>query len=213
LVNEKILNAIKELREKTKKKKFSQSFDLIISLKEFDLKKAENKFSEDVVLPHGKGRESSIVVFADNVKDPGTDVFTTEQVNELAKNKRKAKKLVSETDFFLAEAKLMPVVGKVLGQFVGPRGKLPKIITGDVKALVKNYKKSVRIRIKDAPVIQTIFGKEDMKDEELAENAEAVLKFLETRLPKGKSNIGKIMMKLTMGKPLKVDAYGQTKES
>jgi large subunit ribosomal protein L1 len=213
LVNEKILNAIKELREKTEKKKFSQSFDLIISLKEFDLKKAENKFSEDVVLPHGKGRESSVVIFADNVKDPGTDVFTTEQVNELAKNKRKAKKLVSETDFFLAEAKLMPVVGKVLGQFVGPRGKLPKIITGDVKALVKNYKKSVRIRIKDSPVIQTIIGKEDMKDEELAENAEAVLKFLEIRLPKGKSNIGKIMMKLTMGKPIKADAYGQTKES
>lgn len=213
MVNEKILNAIKELREKTEKKKFSQSFDLIISLKEFDLKKAENKFSEDVVLPHGKGRESSVVIFADNVKDPGTDVFTTEQVNELAKNKRKAKKLVSETDFFLAEAKLMPVVGKVLGQFVGPRGKLPKIITGDVKALVKNYKKSVRIRIKDSPVIQTIIGKEDMKDEELAENAEAVLKFLEIRLPKGKSNIGKIMMKLTMGKPIKADAYGQTKES
>jgi large subunit ribosomal protein L1 len=204
-MDEKILNAIKELRDKSDKRNFSQSFDLIISLKEYDMKKPENKFTEDVVLPHGKGRESSVIVFADNIKDPGTDVFTTEHVNELMKNKRKAKKLVSSTDFFLAEAKLMPLVGKVLGQYVGPRGKLPKIITGDVNALVKNYKKSVRIRIKDAPVIQTIIGKEDMKDQEIVENVEAVLNYLKTRLPKGKNNIGKIMMKLTMGKPIKIE--------
>jgi len=204
-MDEKILNVIKELREKTGKRNFSQSFDLIISLKEYDMKKPENKFTDDVVLPHGKGRDSSVVVFADNIKEPGTEVFTTEQVNELAKNKRKAKKLVSNTDFFLAEAKLMPVVGKVLGQYVGPRGKLPKIITGDIKTLVKSYKKSVRIRVKDAPVIQTIIGKEDMKDEEVIENVEAVMNFLKTRLPKGKNNIGKIMMKLTMSKPIKIE--------
>jgi len=205
LANEKILNAIKELRDKSAKKNFSQSFDMIISLKEFDLRKSENKFTDEIVLPHGKGRESTVVVFADNIKDAGTEVLTTEQVNELTKNKRKAKKLVSSTDFFLSEAKLMPVVGKVLGQYVGPRGKLPKIVSGDIKTLVKNSKKSVRVRIKDAPVIQTIIGKEDMKDQEIAENAEAVLKFLETRLPKGKNNIGKIMMKLTMSKPVKIE--------
>ena len=203
--NEKILSAIKELRDKSEKRQFSQSFDLLISLKEVDLKKPENKFTEDVVLPHGKGKESTVIVFADNIKDAGADIFTTDDVNNLVKNKRKAKKLVSSTDFFLAEAKLMPVVGKVLGQFIGPRGKLPKVITGDVKALVKNSKKAVRIRVKDSPVIQTIVGKEDMKDEEIAENIDAVLKILETKLPKGKSNIGKIMLKLTMGKPMKIE--------
>lgn len=205
--NEKILNAIKQLREKSGKRKFAQSIDLIISLKEFDLKKPENKFSDEVFLPHGKGRESSVIIFADNIKEAGTDVFSTEEVNNLAKNKREAKKLVANTDFFLAEAKLMPVIGKVLGQYVGPRGKLPKIITGDVKSLVKNYKKAVRIRVKDAPVIQAIVGKEDMKDEQLAENIEAVMKFLETKLPKGKGNIGKIVMKMTMGKPMKIEVY------
>jgi len=205
LANEKIINVIKELREKSSKRNFSQSFDLIISLKEFDLRKPESKFVDEVVLPHGKGRESTVIVFADNIKEAGTDVLSTEDVNNLAKNKRKAKKLVSSTDFFLAEAKLMPIVGKVLGQFVGPRGKLPKIISGDVKTLVKNAKKSVRVRVKDAPVIQAIIGKEDMKDQEIAENAEAVLQFLEKRLPKGKTNIGMIMMKMTMSKPLKVE--------
>lgn len=206
MANEKILSAIKQLREKSNKRNFSQSIDLIVSLREFDLKKTENKFVEEVVLPHGRGKEASIIVFSDTIKDAGeAQIFTGEDLSSLAKNKRKAKKLVSSTDFFLSEPNLMPVIGKVLGQYVGPRGKLPKLVAGDVKVVVKNLRKSVRVRVKDAPVIQCLVGKEDMKDEEVAENAEAVLKFLETKLPKGKNNIGRVMLKTTMSKPVKIE--------
>jgi len=206
-MNEKILATIKELKEKSKKRNFSQTFDLIVSLKEIDLKKPENKFTEDVVLTAGRGEEAEIVLFADNVSDVGCKVLTTDDINKLAKSKRAAKKLVSQTDFFLAESKLMPLVGKVLGQFVGPKGKMPKLISGDVKVMVKNYKKSVRLRVKDSPVIQCLVGKESMKDEEVAENVNAVLNFLETKLPKGKNNIDKILLKTTMSKPVKLEVY------
>ena len=206
LANEKILSAIKQLREKGIKRNFSQSIDLVVSLKELDMKKSESKFTDDVVLPHGRGKEASVIVFSDTIKDAGeAQVFTGEDLNGLAKSKRSAKKLVGSTDFFLSEPKLMPVIGKVLGQFVGPRGKLPKIISGDVKNLVKSLKKSVRVRIKDAPVVQCLIGKEDMKDEDIAENVEAVVAFLEKKLPKGKNNIGKLMLKTTMGQPVKID--------
>ena len=206
LANEKILSAIKQLREKGIKRNFSQSIDLVVSLKELDLKKSENKFTDEVALPHGRGKEARVIVFSDTIKDAGeAQIFTGEDLNGLANSKRSAKKLVAKTDFFLSEPKLMPVIGKVLGQFVGPRGKLPKIIAGDVKGIVKNLRKSVRVRIKDAPVIQCLIGKEDMKDEEIAENVEAVLNFLEKKLPKGKNNIGKLMLKTTMGQPVKID--------
>lgn len=206
MANEKILSAIKQLREKGSKRNFSQSIDLVVSLKELDLKKSESKFIDEVVLPHGRGKEASVIVFSDTVKDAGeAQVFTGNDLNNLSKNKRSAKKLVANTDFFLSEPKLMPVIGKVLGQFVGPRGKLPKIISGDVKGVVNNLRKSVRVRIKDSPVIQCLIGKESMKDEEIAENAEAVLNFLEKKLPKGKNNIGKLMLKMTMGEPVKID--------
>jgi len=204
-MDEKILNAIKELKEKSKKRNFSQTFDLIVSLKEVDLKKPENKFTEDVVLPFGRGKEADVVVFADSVSGVDCKILTTEDVNRLARSKRVAKKLVSETDFFLAEPKLMPLVGKALGQFVGPKGKMPKIISGDVKFMVKNYKKSVRIRVKDSPVIQCLVGKESMEDEEIVGNINAVLNFLETKLPKGKHNIGSILLKTTMSKPVKIE--------
>jgi len=204
-MTEKILNAIKELREKSKKRKFPQSFDLIVSLKEFDTKKVENRLAEDVFLPNGRGRDAKVVVFSDTIKDLDCSVLTSEDINNLVKNKRETKKLVTDTDFFLAEAKMMPLIGKALGQFLAPRGKMPKIISGDEKALVKNYKKAVRIRIKDSPVVQCLVGKEDMKDEEIAGNIESVIKFLESKLPKGKHNIAKKLLKLTMGKPAKIE--------
>ena len=84
-MNEKILKAVKESREKSKKRNFSQTFDLVVSLKEFDLKKQENKFTEDVILPHGRGDEARIMVFSDNIKSDGFDVMTNVDLQNLAK--------------------------------------------------------------------------------------------------------------------------------
>jgi large subunit ribosomal protein L1 len=205
-VNEKILNAIKELREKSTKRNFSQTFDLIVSLKEIDLKKPENKFSEDIVLPHGRGQEAEVVVFSDSLKDLDCKVLTSEDLNKVAKNKRSAKKLSGTTNFFLSEAKMMPLIGKILGAYLGPRDRMPKLIAGEnIKSMVKNYKNTVRIRVKDTPVIQCLVGKQDMKDEEIAENVEAVIKSLELRLPKGKRNIRRLLLKFTMGEPVKIE--------
>lgn len=205
-MNEKILVAVKELKEKSKKRNFPQTYDLIVSLKEFDVNKPENKFTEDIFLPHGRGHDAEVVVFSDSEKDADCKVLTTEDLNKLAKNKRAAKKIAGSTDFFLAEPKLMPLIGKVLGAYLGPRDRMPKLIGGeDVKKMVKNYKKAVRVRVKSSPVIQCLVGKENMKDEEIVENIEAVIKGLEAKLPKGKRNIRRLLLKFTMGKPVKIE--------
>jgi large subunit ribosomal protein L1 len=204
-MNEKIINAIKELKEKSKKRKFSQTFDIIINLKEFDIKKPENKLNEEFSLPYGKGKKSNVVIFSDTLKNEDATVLTSDDLGKLTKNKRSARKIARENDFFLAEAKLMPVVGKGLGQFLAPRGKMPKIITEDVGSLMKGLQKSIRIRIKETPTIQCPIGNEDMKNEEIAENIESLLKYLNNKLPKGKHNIGEVLLKLTMSKPIKVE--------
>jgi large subunit ribosomal protein L1 len=204
-MTEKILEAIRELRKKSKKRNFVQSFDLIINLKEFDTKKPENKINEDFILPHGRGDDAKVVIFSDMIKEAETEIIRSSNLEKLAKDKRSLRKLVKNTDFFLAEPQLMPLIGKTLGQFLAPKGKMPKVISGDVEKMVRNYKKSVKIRIKDAPVIQCIVGNENMKDEEIAENIQAVINFLKEKLPKGSKNIKEVLLKLTMSKPVKIE--------
>jgi large subunit ribosomal protein L1 len=203
-MDETILKVVTEARNNVKKRNFSQSFDLIINLKLIDLKKSGNRLNEVFILPKGRGKDANVVLFTESKKDVGCDTYGPSEIEKMPKNKRKLKTLAKTTDFFLSEPQLMPVIGKNLGTVLAPRGKMPNIAGGNLKAAVESKKKSIRIKLKDSPVIQCIVGVESMKDEDVAENIEAIIKFLEKKLPKGKNNIGKVMLKLTMGKPVKM---------
>jgi large subunit ribosomal protein L1 len=205
-MNENVLKSVKEAREGTKKRKFSQSFDLIVNLKLIDLKRPENRLNEVFSLPKGRGKEAKITIFSDNLKVEGVTVLKSADIEKLGSDKKGLKRLVKETDFFLSEPKLMPVVGKSLGKVLAPRGKMPAILAGNQKEIMANYKKSVRLKMKESPVIQCIVGVESMKDEDVAENIEAVMSHLERKLPKGRNNIANAMVKLTMGKRIKIEA-------
>jgi len=199
-----IVELIKKLRKNSKKRNFVQTFDLIINLKDFDIKKPENRIDDFVVLPSGRGKKAKIVVFSDTKSDIGCKVLATEDIETIARDKKAVKKFANETDFFLAEPKMMPIIGKFLGQVLGPRGKMPKPVAGDVKELVKKLEDSVRIVVRKNPIIQTIVGIESMKDEDIAKNVKAVIDFVEKKLPKGKQNIKSIYLKLTMSKPVRI---------
>lgn len=205
-MNEDILNAVKEARTKSKERNFSQSFDLIVNLRLMDLKKPGNRINEIFTLPKGRGKEATVILFTNGSNDVGCKTYGKDDIEKMSKNKRALKTLAKTTDFFLSEPQLMPVIGKNLGTALAPRGKMPAMVANDIKGAVKAKKDSVRIKVKESPVIQTIIGVDNMKDEDVAENAEAVINFLEKRLPKGKNNIGKIMIKMTMGKTVKFSA-------
>ncbi|MDI6825895.1 MAG: 50S ribosomal protein L1 [Candidatus Aenigmarchaeota archaeon] len=200
-----ILKKIKEIREKSKKRNFTQSFDLIVNLKEFDVKKAENKIDEFLVLPKGRGKDASVLFFSDDTKIEGCTVINSSEIEDLGKDRKKIKEMIKRTDFFLAEPKLMPVVGKHLGKFLAPREKMPKPVIGDVEKMIKDIKKSIRIVVSKQPIIHTVVGSEKMDDKDIEENINAVMNFLKRRLPKGKNNIKNIYLKLTMGSPVKLE--------
>ncbi len=200
-----LLKSLKQLREISKKRKFEQSVELIINLKGIDLRKPENRIKEDIILPHGRGDEAKIVVFSDTFKDLPCPVLGSKEIEALGKNKREAKKLARKTDFFLAEPRLMPLIGRNLGKVLAPRGKMPRLIKGDPKSMIEKYKKAIMIKTKDNPVIQCKIGKESMKDEDIAENAMEVINTVISKLPKGKVNIKSIFLKFTMSKPVRVE--------
>lgn len=197
---------IKKLKESSKKRNFNQRYDLIVTLKDMDLNKAENKIDEVFVLPKQPGKFASVAIFSDQIKKiEGCTIIKGSDIEKLSKNKKELKKIVRQTNFFLSEPKLMPVVGKHLGKFLAPIGKMPKPIVGDVNKMVEDFKRGIRIEVKKQPIIQTTVGSEDMKVEEMDKNITAVIEFLKKKLPKGKNNINRVFLKLTMSHPVKLE--------
>jgi large subunit ribosomal protein L1 len=200
-----LLESIKKARE-AKKRKFNQTFDLIINLKEIDLKKAESKINEHFILPKGTGKEVSITLFSDTAKNiEGCKIVKGLEIEDLAKNKKMIKKLIDETNFFLSEPKLMPVVGKYLGKFLAPRGMMPKPVAGNINETIEGMKESIKILMDKQPIIHTIVGSEKMDDKDIEENIKSLLSYLEKKFPRGKQNIKSIYLKTTMGQPVKLE--------
>lgn len=201
-----ILKKVKEVRESSKKRNFNQRFDLIINLRGLDLKKTEERIDEIFKLPHGSGKKSRITLFSDEVKEvKSCRVINSSEMEKIVGDKKSIKKLISETDFFLSEPRLMPVVGRHLGRFLAPKGLMPKPVVGDLGKAVKDRQDGVKILVKKQPVIQVPVGSEDMKDKDIADNVKAVLDFLKSKLPRDKENLKSVHLKLTMGKPIKLE--------
>ncbi len=198
--------AIQELR-KTEKRKFDQSIDLIINLKDIDVKK--DNISTIATLPH-KVRDKKVCAFLTKKSELVSTVTQLDFVKY--KEKKDLKRLVKEYDFFIASAKLMPSVATTFGKVLGPTGKMPSPQLGvlmqeddvTIKQLLSRIETSVKIRVKE-PSVKISVGKESMKDEEIIANIQAMYNSLIAALPIKKDNVRSVLVKLTMGKPVKVE--------
>jgi large subunit ribosomal protein L1 len=208
-----IKDAIAELR-KEKKRKFVQTLDVIVNLKEFDVRKeALNTF---ISVPHaGEKRIAAFLTKRSNVLDTITELDF-----EKYKETRDMKKLAKKYDYFIAVAPMMAKIATKFGRVFGPMSKMPSpqagIVPKDdddtVKAMFDKMQKVIRVKNKEM-AIKLPVGKEDMKDSDLQENIEAVLAGLEKVLPRGKENIREVIIKFTMSKPVVVIAVKGTAQS
>jgi len=132
-------------------------------------------------------------------------VIGTEELDKFAANKRESRKFINKYDFFLADTQVMPVVGKTLGQLLGPRGKMPTPVpfNADIVAFLARFRTSIKVRSRASLSVSCKIGDVTMEDSDLAINAHTVLAAIEKKLPNGEKNIRKIMIKTTMGKPVK----------
>lgn len=208
-----LINALKEAKEKAGKRNFTQSVELIVTLQDIDMKSPEGRLQENIELPHPPPeKQNKICVIATGelalkAKRANANlVIDKDELEALAGKKKEMRKIANEYDFFLAEAPLMPLVGKVLGAVLGPRGKMPIPVppTADMESLLNKYRKTVVIRMRNQPVIQCRVGTENMNEEELAENIQAILKVIEGKMKRGIKNIKSIHVKTTMGTPVKI---------
>jgi len=207
-----LLAAVKEVKTNSKERKFSQSIDLGINLQNIDMKKPEGRIQERIELPHSVGTELKVCVIATGemalkAKNEGASfVLEKAGLESLVTDKKKQKDIAKNYDVFIAEAPLMPLVGKSLGASLGPRGKMPTPVPPnvDIKEQIEKHQKIVTIRMRGQPVIQCRIGNEAMPDKEIAENVQAVVRRIEGKLKRGIKNFKSVCLKTSMGSSVKV---------
>jgi len=211
-MTQEIMEAVKKAKEESKPRNFTQSVDVIVNIKDLDVKKPENRFDEEVTLPNGRGKAVKIGFIADGelavqAKNAGIDlVVTKEDLEEIGKDRKQAKKITNAHDFFVAQTEKMPLDGRFLGPVLDPRKKMPKPVPASAKAepIIERLRSTVKIGVKDQASIQTLVGTQDMSDEQIAENIEAVLAVLDRNLEKGRNQIKSMFVKTTMGSVVRV---------
>ena len=206
---------IEHARRDYKKRNFDQSIDLTIVLKDIDVKKGFS-FNEVVHLPNKLSRQATICVVTSG--EMGTRARRAEadriievgELDRIGTNKKEAKKLAKSYDFFVSDTSLMSTVGRSLGQFLGPKGKMPTPIPygAPIESILTRLRSSVRVRVRNQLNVSTKIGDEKMDDRQLIQNASAILSIVEKKLPQGDKNIRNTFVKFTMG-----NAIGLTKLS
>ncbi|HSB83578.1 MAG TPA: 50S ribosomal protein L1 [Nitrosarchaeum sp.] len=205
----KFAEMIQQAKESTKQRKFKQSVEMIIVFKDIDVKKGF-ALNEVVQLPKTSSPATVCIMatgdMGQKAKDAKADaVVGAEQLDKFAADKRASRKFINKYDFFLADTQIMPAVGKVLGQLLGPRGKMPTPVpfNASVEAFLQRFRSSIKVRARASLAMSCKIGDESMENSDLAINAHAVLSAVEKKLPNGEKNLKRIIIKTTMGKPIK----------
>ena len=206
------VEAIKQAKESDKEHKFTHAIEMIAVFRDIDVKKGF-AINEVIQLPSKMNKPAQVCIIASG--DMGTKAKKTnadrvmdgEEITKIGSNKRESRKFINKYDFFLADTKLMPIIGKVLGQLLGPRGKMPTPIpfNASIESFLERFRDSIKIRTKGSLSLSCKIGDETMDDDALASNANTIISSIEKKLPNGSKNIKKIMFKTTMGKVIQIE--------
>lgn len=211
--NSKVVEKLNELMKSAKERKFVQTVDLIVNLKNVNLKKQEEKVDFYHQIPKGKGKEIKVCALIgaeskDSAEKAGVDYILLDDFKNYSE-KRKAVLLANKYDFFISQANLMGQVATAFGRVFGTRGKMPNPKAGcvfppkaNLEPLVAKLKNTIRVITKVQPTCQIAVGNTDMKAEDIAENIVSCYSAILHHLPLEKNNLKSVMVKLTMSKPI-----------
>jgi len=193
-------------------RKFKESVDLAINLHNIDLSNPANRIDEEVILPHGRGRQIKIAVFADGetalqAERAGADlVVPGAEIEDLGEEKKQARKMADDYNFFIAETSLMPSIGKNLGPILGRKGKMPMPLppNAEIAPIINRMRNLMRVRSRDRLTFHLSVGTKDMEISQIAENVGAIITRLEQNLKDGRMNLKSVYVKTTMGPAIKV---------
>lgn len=209
-----ITAALEKLKKEAPKRKFSQSIDLIINLKDLDFKKPDHQVDVFVNLHYNRGKKVNVGAFVgpeliDQAKKECDVAIISDDFKSY--DAKKVKTLAKQNDIFIAQGNVMKDVAANFGRVLGPRNKMPNPKAGAVvppganlKTLVERLQKVVRVSAKKSPVVQVMVGKESQPESEIIDNIITIYNQVKHALPQEENNIKDVRLKLTMSKTVKV---------
>jgi large subunit ribosomal protein L10Ae len=211
---DKMKNCITQLTANGKKRKFVETIDLQIGLKDYDPAK-DKRFAGSVRLPHIPRPRLKCMVIADaahidKCKASGIDYIDADTLKKkIDPNDKKGKELKKWAEryklFFVSES-LVRQLPKIGGPLLTKWGKFPTVVkTGDdVKEKVDEGLATVKFQLKKVLCLGVAVGNLGMNDDQIRQNLTMSINYLVSLLKKGWNNLKSLYIRTTMGKPVKL---------
>jgi large subunit ribosomal protein L1 len=198
-----------QLIKSFEKAKFNETVECHIRTG-LNVRHAEEQLRGTIALPHGLGKERSVVVFAKGDKAREAEEAGADEVGDEDLAKR-VEEGFTDFDVAIATPDLMPVVGK-LGRILGPQGKMPNpkvgTVTTDIAKAVSEAKAGkVEYRTDRMAIVHLPIGKIQFEERALLENYAALIDEIVRARPaaaKGRY-LRTITLTTTMGPGVRVD--------
>ena len=217
ITNQGVLECITEMRGKTKERKFKQTVELQVALKDYDPQK-DKRFAGTVKLPNIPRPNMKICLIADQkhqdeakalgygVEGSSIEVTTLDNLKKFNKDKKLIKKWAKKFYLLLATDALVKKIPVVLGPILNRIGRFPAPVTHQepLDKKLDDVKSSVKWQLKKVTNMNVAVANQEMTDEEVRQNIVMSLNFLSSLLKKGWHNIKSIHIKTTMGGSVKI---------
>jgi len=205
-----LADAIKTLLTERKVRKFKESIDLQVNLKNYDVNK-DKRFSGSLRLPNVCRPRLKVCVICDlaqedSAKKTGLVTSNMEDLKKLNKNKKLVKKYCSTADAFLASESIIKTIPRVVGPHMNRANKFPTAVgmADNLVDKIAEIQATVKFQLKKVLCLGCCIGHEDMKEDEIRQNTVLALNFLVSLLKKGWQNLKSAYIKTSMGKPQRI---------
>ncbi|MBR2705757.1 MAG: 50S ribosomal protein L1 [Mogibacterium sp.] len=180
-----VATAVKQLKS-FDNAKFDETVEMHFRLG-VDGRHADQQVRGAMVLPHGTGKSKKVLVFAKGPKAEEATAAGADYVGAEDMAEKIQKENWFDFDAVVATPDMMGVVGR-LGKVLGPKGLMPNPKSGTVtmdleKALADIKAGKVEYRLDKANIIHCIIGKKSFTEEQLVENANALIQAIAKAKP------------------------------
>lgn len=207
-----LTDAINTILKEKKQRKFVETVELQIGLKDYDPQK-DKRFAGTVRLPNIPRPKLKICLIADakhieeaKAANLDIDYIELDWLKKFNKEKKPIKKWAKQYSILLATDTLVKKIPTVVGPILNRIGMFPQPVSHQeaLRTKIDDARSSVKFQLKKVTCLAVAIGNEKMTEEQIRQNILMGLNFLASLLKKGWHNLKSVHIKTTMGKPVKI---------